>query len=281
MNIKGLLLTENERNRILFLHNKAIKKEFLFEETQDEITKYFEKMKTSYKGFPNGQVVDYKSKNFNFGYKVTNADGTYYILIPDGTAISNNGTGDVSAANEDGSQYKWTDKPYEAVKTDGGGVDNSKMAGPGYAGFNADANGNSIPDYLEVSTSGGVSGNTTTQTQDGKGAPTNMLTPQELKKLDRELIKKSRQQKRAELKQSRENQQKCLAYIKDYDKVFGDETRKTRLLSNEQGKASYLNYRSLIDSCCANFNLMTDRKNEIEPILKKGAFCSFQNLLAV
>jgi hypothetical protein len=279
MNIKGLLITESERNRISILHNRAIKKEYqiLSEETSDEVTQFIEKVKTSFKTFPDGQVIEYKSKNFNFGYKVTNTDGTYYILIPDGTAVSNNGTGDVPATNEDGSQYKWTDKPYQAVKTDAGSVDNSKMAGPGYAGFNADANGNSIPDYLEVSTSGSA----TTQTQDSKGTPTNMLTPQELKKLDRELVKKSRQQKRAELKQSRENQQKCLAYIKDYDKVFGDETRKTRLLSNEQGKTSYLNYRSLIDSCCANFNLMTDRKNEIEPILKKGAFCSFQNLLAV
>lgn len=260
MNIKGLLITESERNRISILHNRAIKNEYqlLFEETSDEVTQFIEKVKTSFKTFPDGQVIEYKSKNFNFGYKVTNADGTYYILIPDGTAISNNGTGDVVATNEDGSQYKWTDKPMEITPT---------------VNTTTTPSGDATTSTTTVSTTT----NSVAQTQ----GPTNMLSPQELKKLDRELVKKSRQEKRAELKQSKENQQKCLAYIKDYDKVFGDETRKTRLLSNEQGKTSYLNYRSLIDSCCANFNLMVDRKSKIEPILKKGAFCSFQNLLVV
>lgn len=135
-----MIINEYERSRIIGLHNNFRKTMggLLHEQNLDEATKFFEDQKTKYNKFPiNGKVVPYEK---TFGYEVVNADGTKYILLPNGTAVVNNGTG---YKTKDG--YTWTKSPYVAGSTQG-----STPAGPGLSGFNADSDGNGIPDYLQT-----------------------------------------------------------------------------------------------------------------------------------
>ena len=136
-----MIINESERSRILGLHDnfRRTMGGFLHEQNMDEATKFFESQKTKFNKFPiNGKVVPYEN---TFGYEVVNADKTKYILLPNGTAvIDGTGTGYKPLAG-----YTWTKSPYVAGSTPG-----STPAGPGLSGFNADSDGNGIPDYLQT-----------------------------------------------------------------------------------------------------------------------------------
>jgi hypothetical protein len=137
-----MIINESERSRILGLHDnfRRTMGGFLHEQNMDEATKFFESQKTKFNKFPiNGKVVPYEN---TFGYEVVNADKTKYILLPNGTAVIDNasGTGYKPLAG-----YTWTKSPYVAGSTPG-----STPAGPGLSGFNADSDGNGIPDYLQT-----------------------------------------------------------------------------------------------------------------------------------
>jgi hypothetical protein len=112
-----MIINESERSRILGLHDNFRKTMggFLHEQNMDEATKFFESQKTKYNKFPiNGKVVPYDK---TFGYEVANADGTKYILLPNGTAVvDNDGTGYKPLAG-----YIWTKSPYVAKPTDSDG----------------------------------------------------------------------------------------------------------------------------------------------------------------
>ena len=102
-----MIINESERLRILGLHNNLRKTMggFLHEQNMDEATKFFESQKTKFNKFPsNGKVVAYEN---TFGYEVSNTDGTKYILLPNGTAVVDNGNGYKLLAG-----YTWTKSVY-------------------------------------------------------------------------------------------------------------------------------------------------------------------------
>jgi len=103
------LISESEKRRILGLHENTIRKEFnlIMEQSSEELKKFFEGQKTKFKNFPDGIIVPYNSGVYEFGYEVKNGDGTKYILIPDGTAAVDNGTGYKVQPN-----YTWTKSGY-------------------------------------------------------------------------------------------------------------------------------------------------------------------------
>lgn len=100
-----MLISESEKRRILGLHENTIRKEFnlIMEQTSEDLKKFFDEQKTKFKNFPEGTIVPYNSGGYEFGYEVKNEDGTKYILVPDGTAAVDNGTGYKVQPN-----YTWT-----------------------------------------------------------------------------------------------------------------------------------------------------------------------------
>ena len=108
-----MIINESERLRILGLHNNLRKTMggFLHEQNMDEATKFFEDQKTKFNKFPShGKVVAYEN---TFGYEVSNTDGTKYILLPNGTAVVDNGNGYKLLAG-----YTWTKSVYvDQIKT--------------------------------------------------------------------------------------------------------------------------------------------------------------------
>lgn len=103
------LISESEKRRILGLHENTIRKEFnlIMEQSSEELKKFFEGQKTKFKNFPDGIIVPYNSGVYEFGYEVKNGDGTKYLLIPDGTAVVDNGSGYKVQPN-----YTWTKSGY-------------------------------------------------------------------------------------------------------------------------------------------------------------------------
>jgi hypothetical protein len=103
------LISESEKKRILNLHENVIREEFnlIMEQSSEELKKFFEDQKTKFRNFPEGTIIPYNSGIYEFGYEVKNADGSKYILIPDGTAAVDNGTGYKVQPN-----YTWTKNEY-------------------------------------------------------------------------------------------------------------------------------------------------------------------------
>lgn len=100
-----IIISESEKRSILGLHESLNKKPYglLTEATQEDITTFFSGQKSKFKNFPDGKVVPYKNGEFEFGYEVVNSDGTKYILVPNGKAVVDNGTGYKEQPN-----YTWT-----------------------------------------------------------------------------------------------------------------------------------------------------------------------------
>ena len=103
------LISESEKRRILNLHENVIREEFnlIMEQSSEELKKFFEDQKTKFRNFPEGTIIPYNSGIYEFGYEVKNNDGTKYVLIPDGTAAVDNGTGYKVQPN-----YTWTKNEY-------------------------------------------------------------------------------------------------------------------------------------------------------------------------
>lgn len=220
-----MIINESERSRILCLHDNFRRTigGFLHEQNMDESTKFFENQKTKYNKFPiNGKVVPYEK---TFGYEVANADGTKYILLPNGTAVVDNGTGYKPLEG-----YTWTKSPYVAGSTPG-----STPAGPGLSRFNADSDGNGIPDYLQ-----------TQNTQDKSALPTPGTEP--ILPPSRKDIRqgyRQRNQDAATLKKERDNQLSLMdneiKTLESQNKQYNDALTNTRLsakMTTEQ-KTSY------------------------------------------
>ena len=106
-----MIISEFERLRILGVHNNLRKNVggFLHEQTVDEVTKFFADQKTKFKTFPEGKIVP---NGNTFGYEVINADGTKYILLPNGKSLTDNGTGYKETAGN-----PWTNTPYSVGST--------------------------------------------------------------------------------------------------------------------------------------------------------------------
>ena len=106
-----MIISESEKSRILGIHDKYRKTMggFLHEQNMDEATKFFADQKTKFNNFPDGKVVPYGN---TFGYEVVNTDGTKYILLPNGSSLTDNGTG-----YKESTGYSWTKTPYVAAPT--------------------------------------------------------------------------------------------------------------------------------------------------------------------
>lgn len=104
-----IIISESEKRSILGLHESLNKRPYglLTEATQEDVTSFFASQKSKFKNFPDGKVISYKNGDFEFGYEVVNADGTKYILIPNGKAVVDNGTGYKEQPN-----YNWTKVPF-------------------------------------------------------------------------------------------------------------------------------------------------------------------------
>ena len=226
-----MIINESERSRILGLHDnfRRTMGGFLHEQNMDEATKFFESQKTKFNKFPiNGKVVPYEN---TFGYEVVNADKTKYILLPNGTAvIDGTGTGYKPLAG-----YTWTKSPYVAGSTPG-----STPAGPGLSGFNADSDGNGIPDYLQ-----------TQNPQDKSALPTpGSTTPgtEPILPPSRKDIRagyRQRNKDAATLKKERDNQLSLMSNeiktLEDQNKQYNNALANTRLSAKmtPQQKTSY------------------------------------------
>ena len=103
------LISESEKRRILNLHENVIREEFnlIMEQSSEELKKFFEDQKTKFRNFPEGTIIPYNSGIYEFGYEVKNNDGSKYVLIPDGTAAVDNGSGYKVQPN-----YTWTKNEY-------------------------------------------------------------------------------------------------------------------------------------------------------------------------
>jgi len=104
-----IIISESEKRSILGLHKSLNKRPYglLTEATQEDVTSFFTGQKSKFKNFPDGKVISYKNGDFEFGYEVVNADGTKYVLIPNGKAVVDNGTGYKEQPN-----YTWTKSGY-------------------------------------------------------------------------------------------------------------------------------------------------------------------------
>jgi len=104
-----IIISESEKRSILGLHESLNKRPYglLTEATQEDVTSFFTGQKSKFKNFPDGKVISYKNGDFEFGYEVVNADGTKYVLIPNGKAVVDNGTGYKEQPN-----YNWTKMPF-------------------------------------------------------------------------------------------------------------------------------------------------------------------------
>ena len=123
-----MIINESERSRILGLHDTFRNKVggFLHEQNMDEATKFFMDQKTKFNKFPDGKVVPYGN---TFGYEVVNADGTKFMLLPNGTSVVDNGTGYKESVG-----YSWTKTPYVASVNTNTDVAGSTTAGATTAG---------------------------------------------------------------------------------------------------------------------------------------------------
>jgi hypothetical protein len=206
-----MIINESERSRILGLHDNFRKTMggFLHEQNMDEATKFFESQKTKYNKFPiNGKVVPYEN---TFGYEVVNADGTKYILLPNGTAvIDGTGTGYKPLAG-----YTWTKSPYVPKPTD--------------------SDGNGLPDYLQRQ-----------NPQDKSSLPTKETEP--ILPPSRKDIRadyKQRNKDAATLKKERDNQLSLMSNeiktLEDQNKQYNNTLANTRLSAKmtPQQKTSY------------------------------------------
>lgn len=135
-----MIISESEKRSILSLHESSNRRRYglLTEATQEDITKFFTDQKSKFKNFPDGKVVPYKNGEFEFGYEVANADGTKYILIPNGRAVVDNGTGYKEQPN-----YTWTKssfidklpiKPLQTIPLSTGQTTGTNPAGTTLAG---------------------------------------------------------------------------------------------------------------------------------------------------
>lgn len=104
-----MIISESEKRSILLQHKSDNRRRYglLTEATQEDLTNFFTGQKSMFKNFPDGKIVPYKNGEFEFGYEVLNADGTKYILIPNGMAVVDNGTGYKEQPN-----YTWTKMPF-------------------------------------------------------------------------------------------------------------------------------------------------------------------------
>lgn len=101
-------INEDEKRRISSLHRNETIKNFslILEDVNADIIDFFTKQTKGFKKFPKGTVIDFAQTGTK-GYEVKNTDGTAYVLIPDGTAYVNDGSGYKKAEN-----YTWTKTPY-------------------------------------------------------------------------------------------------------------------------------------------------------------------------
>jgi hypothetical protein len=105
--INRFYLTEEEKKRISNLHETEKKRNFTLI-LEDVVDDFFTKQKSSFKKWPNGNIIDFKTTGTK-GFEVKNSDGTSYVLIPDGRAFVNDGSGTYAQAQN----YSWTKTPYQ------------------------------------------------------------------------------------------------------------------------------------------------------------------------
>ena len=104
-------ITEEEKRRISSLHiNETIRNfSLILEDVNSDIIDFFTNQVKSFKNFPKGTTIDFAQSGTK-GYEVKNTDGTSYVLIPDGTAYANDGSGYKKIEN-----YLWTKTPYRDI----------------------------------------------------------------------------------------------------------------------------------------------------------------------
>lgn len=104
-------INEDEKRRISYLHKNETIRNFgrLLENVNPDIIDFFTKQTKGFKQWPKGTVIDFAQAGTK-GYEVKNTDGTSYVLIPDGTAYVNDGSGYKKAEN-----YTWTKTPYRDI----------------------------------------------------------------------------------------------------------------------------------------------------------------------
>jgi hypothetical protein len=100
-------LTEDEKKRISNLHETEKKRNFTLI-LEDVVDDFFTKQKSTFKKWPNGNIINFKTTGTK-GFEVKNSDGTSYVLIPDGRAFVNDGSGTYTQAQN----YSWTKTPYQ------------------------------------------------------------------------------------------------------------------------------------------------------------------------
>jgi hypothetical protein len=214
-----MIISESEKSRILGIHDKYRKTMggFLHEQNMDEATKFFADQKTKFNNFPDGKVVPYGN---TFGYEVVNTDGTKYILLPNGSSLTDNGTG-----YKESTGYSWTKTPYVAAPT---GTATTSTTPTGTATTSTTPTGT-------ATTSTTPTGTATTSTTPTGTVPTDLESNKELRQGYRQ-----RKRDAAELKKERENKIKEIQ--NDIDKRSKTYNNGNNPNMTAQQKTNFKNY---------------------------------------
>ena len=209
------LLSEQEKRRILGLHQDRRKQEFrgLFSEAIEEKTKsFFEILKTTLPGFPkDGYVyeadIDGKPTTV-WEVLVDKTNDLKYYLLPDGTAVDSTG-------------QKSTNKWYKTLPQAAADILNST----------------------------GTEGATGTNTLE----PGKKLSGQEMGNLLKTLDQEAKAKAKAQKQLNKDTKESCKRTFNDYVKYYGDENKKLALLSTSAGAQSYQAYKIEHETCCTVF----------------------------
>lgn len=223
------LLSEQEKKRILSLHQDRRKSEFrgLIKEAIDpNVQKFFEGLKTTLPGFPKDGYIyetDIDGKPTTVWEVLDTANNLKYYLLQDGTAVDSKG-------------QKSTNKWYTSLPT---------------APTTVLGSGPTVPTG-EQPAGTEAQGGTVTPSATGSG-PQGMMTGREANQSRRALKRELKAAKRQLKKENKKNVQNCLTYFKNWERDWNQKDEALQVIVKETSP-NYKSYVNFLSSCCNILN---------------------------